>query len=451
MPELKKRIEAAMKSPRPEEAQDRIKTAVAEELRALDPALEQIYIRDDFNHSYHPDFILEWGSGRGKRSRPVYLRLLAGGDSARLDAISLSDQEPLFLGLLNHRLKADQANELERHDFDEDARSHGSFLTSAAAVDALAGDRGETIPPVVTSALVRRGSGLLRASEAVELGNAVATGYEAAVEGGDPGTVDRAAEAVRRYLSPDDVESLDLQLDLVWLAGGGKLDDLDDGDRLLHANLKPDQWSLLLDQFLTRKEGSGDQLWSLFGAQLSLDDAAKAVSKITGEPTHLDAFIRANERRWKARYAGVVEAPPGGASKWAVLDRTFVKTHGSLGVAYTGSKRNFNRTGIPMRSRTYEGVREVMQKDRLLSLSARDGGTSIQLLAEDALPGKRVDQVVEWTDAVTGLQVQSVIDREQVKLWIDYEGGQIRASKEISLASLVRRATAYFDAPVAND
>lgn len=442
MADLTAQIDYAMTAPLADEAVTRIKGVMAEELRRLDPALEELAILDDFNHAYRPDFVLRWGNRRGKRERPVYLRLVAGGLGSKLDLEVLSETKPLFLGLLNHHLDPEAAAEIERVELTD--QTGRALISDVSALDALEeGEQDQRVPTVATSALVRGGSGILRVDGARELRDAVAGGYTAAMAGGEPAEVDRAARALEPFLSSADAERFDLQLDLLWLASGGDIDVLENSDRILSADLKPDEWALVLEQFLTREEPSTVQLWKLLGERMDLDDAASAAAKIP-RMRHLDAFVTANLERWTARYAGMIVHDRDDIEGWWVTDATLAWGRGRASVGFTAKKSKFNGLGAPLDLRSFESLRPAVRGDRLLTLDARADTTSITLAADDALPSDRVDQVVDWTDQVRGLIVEATVAGDPVTLDVDYAEGTLVASRELRLTEFQRRAARYF-------
>jgi hypothetical protein len=446
---LADRIDYALTAPTSAEAVDRIKTAVSDELRRLDPALEEIAWLPDFNHTYRPDMVLRWGVNRGKRERPVYLRQIAGGVAAQLDIETLSDRKPLLLGLLHHRLDPGDLTLSDSAAMIAEAVAGTTLLTDVTALDALDAQASDRSPTLATSALIRRGFGLLAPDAASELGRAVNGGYNAAIDAGDPGKIDQAAEALKPFLPSGDAERLDLQLDLLWLASGGNLEELDDGDRLLHADLKPDEWALLLEQFLTREERSERQLWSLFGQRLSLDDAAFAVGKIPNV-RHLEDFVEANAGRWTARFAGLVAHHDLDRDGWWITGRTLALGRGKTSVAFTAKRSKWKKTGAPMARRSFDALRDAMRGDELLSLDAREGETSIRLSGADALPRDRVDQVVSWTNEIQGLTVITGVKDDEAKLDVSYQRGSVEADRDLALDTLRRRVLRYFDVPAAD-
>ena len=89
MANLTGRIDHALTLDAPDDAVRAIKTAVLEELRRLDPALDEIAILGDFNHSYRPDFVINWGSGQGSASDPFFSDGSAGSRRGSMSKRSL--------------------------------------------------------------------------------------------------------------------------------------------------------------------------------------------------------------------------------------------------------------------------------------------------------------------------------------------------------------------------
>ena len=181
----------------------------------------------------------------------------------------------------------------------------------------------------------------------------------------------------------------------------------------------------------------------LLGSRLSLEDAAAALSKAE-QPLHLDAFVSANEDRWRARYGGVVPHGDREISGWWVTDRMLALGAGRASIAVTAGTRKWQSIGMDLGQRAFRDVRSTIGSDRLLSLDAREGTTSIKLSGEEALPSERIDQVVSWTDQVEGITVETDVARERVTLAISFVEGRIRSSKDLPIGQFARRARRYF-------
>jgi hypothetical protein len=409
----------------------------------MDPQLE-ITVLDSFNHTYRPDMIITWGRTSGKRERPVYLRLIAGGPSTMLDVESLGDRKPLMLGLLHHRLNTEDEEIAQQTEAVAAASAGTTLVTNASAFDQLDVDEASRVPTVATSALLRNGTGVLGTDHATELRTSVRAGYDEAISAGDPDKVDQAAEALRPFLSDGERERVDLYLDLLWFAAGGDLELLDDGHRLLHADFKPNEWALLLREFLAREDKSDKQLWQLLGNRLTLDAAAAAVAEFDN-PRHLDDFVKANAERWKARYAGYLAHPDVTQTGWWISDGAFALGRGKSSIAFTASKAKAKKAGAPLARRAFDDLRKVMRADKLITLDARDGETTITLSGGQALPVDRVDQVVEWTKEIQALSVDVTAAGEQFRLSIDYSQGKLNTDRDIPLKQLRGRAVRYLD------
>lgn len=450
MTELTAQIDHALTSPDPDTAVERIKESVAGELRRLDPLLESIAFLNDFNHTYRPDLMLTWRQAGKEHTRPVYLRLVASGRPAQLDVETLNDRHPLFIGLLHHRVEARPEEPAdvpgEPADVSDEVIANvaagSAFVTDASAIDALDSSDDARIPAVASSVLVRSGSGILRSPEAARMRVSVAAGYGEAIGAGDPAKVDQATESLRPFLSEVEVDRLDLYLDLLWVGAGGDLNELPDAERLLHADLSTDELLLLLEHFLTREEPSDSSLWSTLGARLKLDEASEVLSSISS-PRHLDEFIEANAVRWSGRYAGLASHPDMERRGWWITDQALAYAEGPRSIIYTALKRKWNQSGLPLARRPFEAIRSALHGDKLLSIDAVEGGTSIRLSGQDELPADRVDRVVDWTDQVQAVVIQTTIGGDDVEVEIDYAGGRVRASSALPLRELRDRAERY--------
>lgn len=105
-----------------------VKHAVARELQSLDPKTE-IKSTDYFNHTFIPDFVLNWGSGANRSSRDVYLRFSIDAPLIQRDLKSLRDESPAFIAIARSPHESRDPEAIS-YDYDDCLLSSTSTLES---------------------------------------------------------------------------------------------------------------------------------------------------------------------------------------------------------------------------------------------------------------------------------------------------------------------------------
>lgn len=179
---VEEEVQYAMAQRDQSELIDGVKRAVTREVRRLDPGIK-IERTEYFNHTYIPDLVATWMDKGSKKSRPIFLRGSLGSVLDSGDVTSLSDQDPVLIGL-----REDTANVLAKLR-KKLPKSNGALATQVSSVaripnDHVADEGDSQLSGLVRANLIRGARGVLTADDADNI---------TAVEGPD------AAESLRAF------------------------------------------------------------------------------------------------------------------------------------------------------------------------------------------------------------------------------------------------------------
>jgi hypothetical protein len=212
-------LRAALETPHPDDAADRVHHLVANALRRLDAGAE-IKRTHYFTHTIVPDLVLRWGPDDDRRERHVHLRFAVDSESFAQDLNLLSSDSPLFVGMTDQR-DLENPRWAAGH-----ADTNGSLITQSQAIDELDehAER-ESRARKATGALVRIGRGVIDAPRAEHLGDryiaalqsmtAVATATAPARE-----AIEQALSAIDYYLPEEGQLEVERALHSEWVRGG---------------------------------------------------------------------------------------------------------------------------------------------------------------------------------------------------------------------------------------
>lgn len=213
-------LRAALDTPHPTDAADRVHHLVANALRRLDAGAE-IKRTHYFTHTVVPDLVLRWGPEEGRREGHVHLRFTVDRESFAQDLDLLSTDSPLFLGM------TDQGNLEQPRWSHMHADTNGSLITQSQAIDEFDEHAGhESRTRKATRTLVRLGRGVVdepraeRVSEryvaALRAMTAVATATGPARD-----AVHVALTAIDDFLPEEGQLEVERALHSEWVRGGG--------------------------------------------------------------------------------------------------------------------------------------------------------------------------------------------------------------------------------------
>lgn len=142
----------------------KLKRAVSDEMRRIDPGLK-IAKTEYFNHSYVPDLVASWREGGKLHERGVFIRGSLRTVVAANDLKGLEDQAPVLIGI------SDEPNETWEKLRRQVKKSTRSLATEITATSRLRTSMGHSRPEaqlsgLVRANLVRGGRGLLSDSDA---------------------------------------------------------------------------------------------------------------------------------------------------------------------------------------------------------------------------------------------------------------------------------------------
>lgn len=212
-------LRAALETPHPDDAADRVHHLVANALRRLDAGVE-IKRTYYFTHTIVPDLILRWGPEDARRQRHVHLRFTVNRESFAQDLDLLGGESPLFLGM------NDQSS-LENIRWAGEAAPNGSLITQSQAIDELDEHAEVEIRTrKATQTLVRLGKGIIDEPRAERLSERyiAALNAMAVVSTETPPAreaVERAIEIVDDFLPEEGQLELERALHSEWVRGGG--------------------------------------------------------------------------------------------------------------------------------------------------------------------------------------------------------------------------------------
>jgi hypothetical protein len=214
-------LNAALETPHPDDAADRVHHLVANVLHRLDPGAE-IKRTHYFTHTIVPDLVLRWGPSESRRERHVHLRFNVSSPAFGQDLDLLGGESPLFLGMID---RGDLAH--PQWATTTQAAPNGSLITQSQAIeefDAQASQEARTRK--ATGTLVRVGRGVIDEPRAERLGKNYRGALEAMTE--VAAATDVAREAVELALAllddylPEEGElEVERALQSEWIRSGG--------------------------------------------------------------------------------------------------------------------------------------------------------------------------------------------------------------------------------------
>jgi hypothetical protein len=304
MMEITARIDDAFKRSEPNDAIQAVKEVVVSEIRSLDHDLE-LEFTPYFNHSFYPDVVAKWHESGVQRERPIFLRMVTSDSPMESDLKIHDETRGLFVGLLDHRSSGDWSAEQQEEALRNaahvqvDRPSTGrSLVAEAAALGALeraVSDGPE--PMAATSAVVRFGQGRLDGADGELLGGVIAAGFGAALAARDVDHVRTVLDKLGPLVGDEETQRVATQLQLLWLASGGNLNEVFGRDRLAVETLNPGQVRQVLLHLFDAAEQPSADFMRRFSTVIDPDGLGRLFRSYSGG--HLDAFVRANLDLWR--------------------------------------------------------------------------------------------------------------------------------------------------------
>jgi hypothetical protein len=205
----------------PRDTITQIKAAAIRQFEALDGRM-RIHSTEYFNHSFAPDLVLNWRTGR-EVERYVYMR--SGSDDLALkdDVRRLGSQRPIVLGLaaVHRRSVENVAPDVSLNRLAED---YDTLVTDPEALASVAKARKDRpVTTLFSTALAQGGKGVLDSEDAATTTDLIAGGFEAAREMGAESVL-KALTAVDAHLAAPFASRFNRVLQAVWIGSGGRAD-----------------------------------------------------------------------------------------------------------------------------------------------------------------------------------------------------------------------------------
>lgn len=296
--ELSRLIEDALDDPSPQESVFRVKTAVANELAALDPTAK-IKATNHFNHTFAPDLVLSW---RDHLQRNVFLRLTDDIGWLAEDISLIESDGPLVLDLAQRPERVEEPDGLA--ELAESAREKRAMVSQPEALERLIDrKRNDSTAGMVSNALAQGGRGVFVGDSAVKFAEVVAAGFDAAAEV----EAEPTAEAIREIsdnLGGAQAWRMTRVLQAVWEGSSGRLD-LFPGQADLSGRLN----LASLEYLVTYMESDDPQFWQRVGRGLTLGDITGLSLELPNE--NISRLIQANLDVIAARACAIFDNPMG--------------------------------------------------------------------------------------------------------------------------------------------
>ena len=337
MTELTYTVRTALDEPDWDVAVERVRNAIITEVKRLDPRVDIRYT-GYFNHSYVPDFVLEWSDDE-RRERQLYLRHEVTDPSFVEDLKWLNEGGPMFIGL-----RSQEEEGSFRYRLDEGDPNERCLVTMTDALDEWV-PNGPAGPDqaFATGALVRAGKGLVDKPSAAEIGSALAEGLTALFAGTAVDKVNDALEAVAPLLPSEDQDRLERRFWFLWLGAGGDPSAFERRGFGL-GSLQRDELRDLLRFLCGRELISDTDYWHQLGLHLSAHELGELLEH-QDPATNLDALVRTNLAGWTARGAGAQAYPAVPLQPefgWRVDQNMLGLDIGDLVIYFTDDRRHFN-------------------------------------------------------------------------------------------------------------
>jgi hypothetical protein len=298
--ELAAAVRTGLEEPNPHDSIRMVKQAVRKGLLAIDKT-PSIQDTGYFNHSFTPDFVLQWGPGNQAPSRPVYLKFADDPAYLTEELGLVANQHPLVVELDTEKSQAQHAGTETFNKLQETAQSNDALVTDPDGLTELErGQRSEPILRLLGRALLQGGRGIIDESVAAHTNSSVASGIDAA-QRLDEEPIRRATTIVKAMLAGSSQNRVQRFLEALWLGSGGSESDFP-GEITLSGALDDDALA-----FLIETEGVADSIdfWRRIGSRLTVDQLARLPLEPHYFP-NLQHLVEANIDRLWARVLKVI-------------------------------------------------------------------------------------------------------------------------------------------------
>jgi hypothetical protein len=289
---LKSEIARYLASERETDLIEGVKDVVRREIFALDPNVK-IADTHTFNHSYNPDFIVEWSDQGPTRARKVFLRfdlrsVYAGEDLRRLDPGSM------FVGIR----EGVEDRQVDPYRAELEDESNGSLLTDTSALNTFSLQADAPMMGILGANVVRGAQGVVDSPAAEAITGVVGSDWGQGPEG-------RAEylgliNTVGQHFSPDAALRLKRTAQILWMGTTGDLSPLDGEDGLVLGQLSDVELRTLVP-YLLKQPQTAQHLgfWRHIGTMLTLRRLLDLAPDLLG--IDINPFVVANTDRLSAK------------------------------------------------------------------------------------------------------------------------------------------------------
>lgn len=282
-----------------------------------------------FNHSFIPDFILDWGDHK----RELFLRLDGSGEFLQNDLEQADSDDSIFFRLL----PTGQREDVQGVSLQEKAVRRQVLITEAAAVTALNDSPAQSFKSVLPTALLKGGRGVVHNETAHELSQKTSSLLSAA-QNHESATITAAAPVLADYLNENELSKLTGFARFIWetVSDDASTFPLPAG----MVDIEDDALRFVLDN----GPENDAAFWRRVGRRVSLSQLVRV-----GEaPQRLEDFVHANLDRLQAQLVAVVQSNmelPNGEFQWSLANESLVLRTGNFRAYLTPDKKAYPLAG----------------------------------------------------------------------------------------------------------
>ena len=429
-------ISAALDTNDARDAGDRVHKVVADELRSLDPTAST-EVTGYFNHSYVPDLVVSWGTGRQAVQRPVFLRhslrsSRASGDLANFDR---NDLTALFLSLAPE--EPEEETDLIRSRANE-RRASRVLVTTVPALDDLTPASGTPDPVfgLVRSSIVRSARGAVVESDVQNL--VLPRDGEISRE-----QLEAFSETVSEVFTEDAVLRINRVFGIVEqaLAEQPNVEELLLAGRLTEVEIRELVPYLLSLEGVTRDRDFWvavarlidlteiERMWRDF-SDLDLTPLAAAAS----------GLWRAKRVQMSHRAEAIDDAEYDRTPRWSVVGNLLSAEVGDWRLAFANERTKIKASGRNLLPARWDDILPVLDPYTVTAVDLRGVATQSQYGSRESGDMKsRISTFIESADDsfhLPSVTVATGVAEEAVEITADFGEMMLDASPEANLATL---------------
>lgn len=374
-------LEAALRIEDLRESVHLVKSIAAETLTDADKEV-RVVPTQNFNHTYLPDFVLEWPTLGRRENRFVYLRATSDPVELQEDLIELQGRQPIFVHLsrLAAERSAGDSNSSEAPaskvvELKRTATESQSLVTTLPAIDRFQRSGSVQTGKIVSSYVVRGGQGLLEDNTAIDAASRIERGFQGALEA-DPARTLEAISAIGEILDVSSATEFTHLLEAAWISSGASAMDFPGAVSSLGEKISPP----LLKQLLDIGPELDEDFWERLGSAVDLTSIEGL--HLVGDQPKLQLLMSTALKNLSARKCVILAKDDKGARS---PDFAWQIDSGKLSLASAGHQAwIFNTGGISAR----QGM-GVEDEPTITKLSTRSQNSEIPIVQLDASNGNR--------------------------------------------------------------